>query len=107
MIKFEDFQKLDLRVARIIEAEEIEGSEKLVLLKIDIGKETRQIVAGVKNAYRPQDLAGREIVVVLNLEPRKLMGFQSQGMLLAAVDDNGKPVLLVPEKEVKPGSEVK
>ena len=101
MISFEDFQKIDLRVAKIIKAEKIEGSEKLLKLEVNLGKEVRQIIAGIAKFYKPEDLVGKEIVVVANLEPKKLMGFESQGMLLAAEKD-GEPVILVPEKEVPP-----
>ena len=102
MVSFEDFKKIELKVARILEAEEVENSEKLLKLKIDIGEE-RQLLAGIKKFYRPEELVGREIVVVANLEPKKLMGLESQGMLLAASVD-GKPVLLKPESEVLPGT---
>ncbi len=103
-IPFDDFQKLDLRIAKILEASRIEGSEKLLKLAIDIGDERRQLVAGVGKVYEPESLIGREIVIVANLEPRVMMGFESQGMLLAAHDENGNPVLLMPEKETPPGS---
>jgi len=106
MISFEDFQKIDLRVAKIIKAEKIEGSEKLLKLEVNLGKEVRQIVAGIAKFYKPEDLVGEEIVVVANLEPKKLMGIESQGMLLAA-DDNGKPIILIPEKEVPPGTKIR
>jgi methionine--tRNA ligase beta chain len=106
MISFEDFQKIDLRVAKIIKAEKIEGSEKLLNLEIDLGSEKRQIVAGISQFYEPEDLIGKEIVVVANLEPKKLMGIESQGMLLAAEKD-GKPVILIPEKEVPPGTKIR
>jgi methionine--tRNA ligase beta chain len=106
MISFEDFQKIDLRVAKIIKAEKIEGSEKLLKLEVNLGKEVRQIVAGIAKFYKPEDLVGKEIVVVANLEPKKLMGIESQGMLLAA-DDNGKPIILIPEKEVPPGTKIR
>jgi len=105
MISFEDFQKMDLRVAKIIKAEKIEGSEKLLKLKVDLGKEIRQIVAGIAKFYEPEDLVGKEIIIVANLEPKKLMGLESQGMLLAAEKD-GEPVILVPEKEVPPGTKI-
>ncbi len=105
MATYDDFIKLELRVAKIIQAEEIEGAEKLLKLRIDLGFEKRQIVAGIKKAYSPNDLIGREIVVVANLEPRVVMGLESQGMLLAA-DDSG-PVLLRPDRDVLPGSIIK
>lgn len=106
MINFEDFQKLDLRVAKIIEAEKVEGSDKLLKLQIDLGQEKRQIVAGIGQFYQPEDLVGQEIVVVVNLEPRKIFGLESQGMPLAADDKEG-PVLLGPDKEVPAGTKVR
>jgi methionyl-tRNA synthetase len=105
-ITIEDFGKLDLRVARILEASEIEGADRLLKLQIDLGGETRQLVAGIKKSYQPDALVGKHIVVVANLKPAKLRGVESQGMLLAASTDDG-PVLATFEKEVAPGSRVK
>ncbi len=105
MINFEEFQKIDLRVAKIIRAEKVEESEKLLKLEIDLGKEKRQLVAGIAMFYQPEDLIGKEIVVVANLEPKVLFGLESKGMLLAA-DDKGKPVLLKPDKEVPSGTKI-
>ena len=104
-ISFDDFKKLDLRAARILTAERIEGSDKLVRIGIDVGEGTQTLIAGIGKAYDPALLAGREIVVVLNLEPRTIMGIESNGMLLAA-DDND-PVLLAPDRDVPPGTEIK
>lgn len=104
-IKFEDFKKIDLRVGKILEADRIENSEKLLKLKVDAG-EIRQIVAGIGKDYSPQDLIGRQIAVVMNLEPKNLLGYESQGMMLAAGCD-GKPVLLKPDYEITPGSQIK
>jgi methionine--tRNA ligase beta chain len=104
-ITINDFQKLDIRVGKILSAEPIKRSEKLLLLKVDLGTEQRQIVAGIAQYYKPEELVGKEVVVLANLQPRTIMGFISQGMLLAAVEDD-KPVLLVPDKEVKVGSKV-
>lgn len=104
IINFDYFRKVDLRVASIIEAEAIDVSDKLIRLKIDLGDEERQIIAGLRLHYRPEELVGRQIVVVVNLEPRQMMGYESQGMLLAA--GNGEPVLLQPEKEVNPGARI-
>ncbi len=101
----DEFRQVDLRVAKIVAAERVPGSEKLVKLGIDLG-ETRQLVAGIGNAYAPEELVGREIIVVANLEPRTLMGLESQGMLLAAHGDDGVPFLLMPDKEVPPGSKI-
>jgi methionine--tRNA ligase beta chain len=105
MISFEDFKKLDLRIAKILKAEAIEGSEKLLKLEIDIGKEKRQIIAGIAKSYKPQELIGKEIVVLVDLEPKTLMGVESHGMLLAA-NDNEKSILLKPERDVPPGTKV-
>lgn len=105
MINFEEFQKIDLKIGKVLEAEKVENSEKLLRLKVDLGEEQRQIVAGIGKVYQPQDLINQEIVVVVNLEPKTLMGFESQGMLLAA-DNNGEPILIKPEKEVLPGTKI-
>lgn len=105
MITFKDFQKIELRIAKILQAERIEGSDKLLKLKITLGKEERQLVAGIAKQYNPEDVEGREIVVVVNLEPKEIFGEESQGMLLAA-NIKGEPVLLKPEREVPPGSKI-
>ncbi|BBB32105.1 methionyl-tRNA synthetase [Thermotomaculum hydrothermale] len=106
-ISIEDFAKVQLKVAKIIEAEKIEKSNKLVKLQIDLGDEKRQIVAGIGKKYKPEDLVGRMIVVVANLKPAKLMGVESNGMLLAASGEDGEPFLLAPEEGAKPGYRVK
>ena len=106
MITYDDFKKVELKIAKIITAEEVPGAEKLLKLQIDLGQEKRQIVAGIKKNYQPGSLIGKEIVVVINLEPRMVMGVESNGMLLAASDEGG-PVILMPEREVPPGSGVK
>ena len=103
-ISIEDFLKTDLRIARIKHAERVSGSEKLLRLEISLGKENRQILAGIGKAYNPENLINKEIVIVANLEPRKLMGLESNGMLLAAQGE--KPILLVPEKETAEGSTI-
>ncbi len=107
MITYDDFKKLDLRAAKILSAERVEGSEKLVKLQIDVGElGGRQLVAGIGKVYEPEALVGKQIVIVANLEPKKLMGLESNGMLLAASGENG-PVLLCPESEVLPGTSIK
>lgn len=106
MISFEDFKKIDLRVAKILFAEEVPETDKLLKLEIDLGDEKRQIVSGIKENYEPKDLIGKEIIVIANLEPRTLKGTESQGMLLAAHDEGGAPVLLGTWKEVQPGSKI-
>lgn len=105
-IEYADFSKVSLRVARIIEAEPVEGSEKLMKLQVTIGDEQRQILAGIKKKYSPEQLIGRQIVVVANLKPAKLMGQESQGMLLAADDADGSPILLQPDTEAPEGANV-
>jgi methionine--tRNA ligase beta chain len=106
-ISFEDFKKLDLRVGKIMAAEAVTGSEKLVKLQVNLGAEIgeRQIMAGIVKDYPPETLVGREIIVVVNLAPRKLMGMESQGMLLAA-EGEGFIALLAPDKEVPPGAAI-
>ena len=89
-ISFDEFKKIDLRVAEILEAEDIEGADKLFKLKITLGSEERTIVAGLKQNYKKEDLIGKQIIIVANLEPATLKGVESNGMLLAAVSDLGK-----------------
>ncbi len=106
MITYDDFKKLDLKIAKILEAERIENSDKLIKLIIDLGEEKRQLVAGIGKHYEPGQLINKQIVIVANLEPKNLMGIESQGMLLAASDENNV-VLLEPDKEIPPGSTIK
>lgn len=106
MITFEDFKKLEIKMGKIISAKRVENTDKLMKLEIDLGKEKRQIVAGIAEFFEPEYLIGKEVPAVVNLEPRNLKGIESQGMILAA-DVEGKPVLLFPEKEVPPGSIVR
>jgi methionyl-tRNA synthetase len=106
-IAIDDFAKVELRVARVLEAEAIEGSDKLLKLQVMIGEEKRQIVAGIRKSYQPVDLIGRQIIVVANLKPASLRGVESQGMLLAATDKEGAPILLQPENEALDGSRVR
>ena len=106
LIGIEDFMKADLRVGKIVSAERVEKSEKLVKLKVDIGTETRQVVAGIGKSYTPEDLTGKTIVIVTNLKPAKLMGVESQGMLLAANSGDALAVVTF-DREIKTGSRVK
>jgi methionyl-tRNA synthetase len=105
-IGIEDFMKVDLRVGRIVTVERVEKSEKLVKLKVDIGAELRQVVAGIGKSYTPEELVGKSIVIVANLKPAKLMGVESQGMLLAATSGDLLAVATF-DRETKPGSRVK
>jgi methionyl-tRNA synthetase len=95
-----------LKIGNVLKAERVEGSNKLIKLQVDTG-EKRQIVAGIGKSYTPEHLEGKKIVVVTNLKPAKLMGVESQGMILAATDDGGEPVILIPEKDVKEGALIK
>jgi len=103
VIGIEDFLKVDLRVAKVLSAEKVEGSEKLLKLRISLGEEERTIVAGIAKYYTPEELVGKKIVVVANLKPRKIFGIESQGMLLAASDGENFS-LIVPERDVKEGA---
>ena len=106
-IPFETFAQVDLRVARILEARDHPNADKLIVLRVDLGTEERQIVAGLKGHYEADDLVGKTIVVVTNLAPRNMRGEPSQGMLLAAVTpDQARVVLLTAEQPIDPGTKV-
>ena len=107
-ITYDDFAKLELKIATIVEAKLHPNADKLLVLQIDLGGEKRQICAGIKAYYAPEQLIGKQVVVVANLEPRPLRGEISQGMLLAATDPtSGKVVIITPSEAVAPGSGVK
>ena len=107
MINIDDFLKVEIRIGKILSAERIEGSEKLLKLSVDMGEEApRQILSGVAKAVSdPNELVGKQAPFIVNLEPRIMMGLESNGMMLCA--DDGSPVLLHPAREVSPGSTVK
>jgi len=106
MISIDDFKKVELKVAKVLSAEPIEGSDKLLKLQIDLGSEQRQILSGIAKFYKPEELVGRQIVIVANLEPRQMMGLESNGMILAAGD--GELIsLLAPDKELPPGTSIR
>ncbi len=107
LITIDDFAKVELKVAKILEAEKVEKSNKLIRMKVTLGDEDRQIVAGIALKYAPEDLVGRKIIVVANLKPAKLMGIESQGMLLAASGPEGTPFLLSVDDEAEPGFRIK
>jgi methionyl-tRNA synthetase len=106
LIGIEDVMKVDLRVGKIVSAERVAKSEKLIKLAVDIGTETRQVVAGIGKSYTPEELMGKSIVIVANLKPAKLMGIESQGMLLAGSTGDLLAVATF-DREMKPGSRVK
>lgn len=105
MITIDDFRKVELKVATVKSAEPHPNADRLLVLRVDLGGEERQICAGIRNHYAPEDLVGKQIVVVANLETAKLRGLESQGMLLAASDD-GRVIVLTPEKPVQPGAKI-
>ncbi len=105
-VTIDDFAKMDLRIGKVLSAEKIKGSKKLIKMTVDVGNERRQIVAGIAETYKPEELVGKLVVVLVNLKPAKLMGVESQGMVLAA-DVDGKAILLTPEREVSPGTKIK
>lgn len=107
LIEFADFEKVDLRVVKIIEAEEIKEADKLLRLKVDLGGETRQIIAGIKSAYKASDLIGRHTIIVANLKPRQMKFGLSEGMVLAAGPGGKDLFILSPDQGAKPGDKVK
>jgi methionyl-tRNA synthetase len=106
-IDIDDFLKVDLRTATIISSEKVKKSKKLLKLEIDLGIEKRTLVAGIAEKYEPESLVGMNVIVVANLKPAKLMGVESQGMILAASEPNGLPILLMPSEDLPPGCGVK
>lgn len=106
-ITIDEFAKVKLKIGRVLEAEPLEGSDRLMKLQVVIGEERRQIVAGIRKNYTPVELIGRQIVVCVNLKPAKLRGVESQGMLLAATDTDGGAILLQPDREAPEGTGVK
>jgi methionyl-tRNA synthetase len=106
MATIEDFKKIELKVAEIKEVSEHPNADRLFVIKVDVGDKTKQVVAGIRSSYKKEDLVGKQVVLVDNLEPALLRGVESQGMLLAASDENGIAIVS-PEKKIKLGSTVK
>lgn len=106
-IAFDDFIKVQMRIGKVLEASNHPNADKLIVLKVDLGTEQRQLCAGLRGHYEPADLLGRNIVVVTNLAPRKMRGVESDGMLLAASSpDRTRVILLTPEADIAPGAVV-
>jgi methionyl-tRNA synthetase len=106
-IEFDDFGKLDIRVGTVLECAKVPKADKLLQFKIDDGLQKRTIISGIAAYYKPEDLTGKQVCFIANLAPRKLRGIISEGMILSAEDADGKLAVIMPEKTVKPGSEVK
>ncbi len=104
-ISIEEFHKLDIRVGRVVECEKVEKSRKLLKIIVDLGEEKKQIISSISNYYTPEEMMGKQLIILNNLEPAKFMGLESQGMLLAVEDDNGVS-LLKPDREMAPGTRV-
>lgn len=104
-ISIEEFHKLDIRVGRVVECEKVEKSRNLLKIIVDLGEEKKQIISSISNYYTPEEMMGKQLIILNNLEPAKFMGLESQGMLLAVEDDNGVS-LLKPDREMVPGTRV-
>lgn len=106
MVSFEDFKKLSIKIARIKEVKDHPNADKLYVVKVDIGGEEKELVAGIKKAYKPKELTGKLVVVVANMEPATIRGVESKGMILAAQDGETMAVIC-PDKDISPGTTVK
>lgn len=105
-IQFDDFSKIDLRVGTIITAEKVEKADKLLKLEVDLGNEKRTVVSGIAEHFKPEEITGRQVVLVANLAPRKMRGIESQGMILMAEDKAGKLHFVNPDGMIDAGSNV-
>ena len=106
IVKFDEFKKMDLRVAKILEVEDVPGADRIYLITVDIGDEKRKIVAGIKPWYKKEELIGKNIVMIVNLEPKTIRGIESKGMLLATLFDNKLSILTTDKEEVPAGSKI-
>lgn len=106
MVTYDDFKKLDFKTAKIVDVKDHSSADRLYVVEIDLGSEKRQVVAGIKNHYSPDELIGKNVVVVTNLEPATIRGVESKAMLLAASDDNTMAVLTL-DRDMPPGSSIK
>lgn len=108
MITIDDFAKVEIKIGTILSVEEIEGSDKLLKLQVDFGEESpRQVLSGIKTWFKPEDLTNQQAAFVTNLEPRQMMGLQSQAMILASHIGEEPPVLLGPQTETTPGAKIR
>lgn len=108
MITYDDFSKIEIKIGKVINAEKVPETDKLLKLEVDFGEgENRTIVSGIAHAISPEDIIGKEVPFVTNLEPRTIRGIESNGMIMVAIDEMDNPVLLNPTKEIPPGSVVR
>ncbi len=103
LIGIEDFLKLDIRLAKVLSAERVEGSEKLLKLRVSLGEEERTLMAGIAKHYSPEELIGKKVLILANLKPRKIFGVESQGMVLA-LSDGENLSLILPDRDIKEGA---
>lgn len=106
-ITIEDFQKVDLRIGKILKAEKIENADKLLKILVDLGNEKRTLVAGIAKSYSPEELINKNIVVLTNLKSKTIRGIESKGMVLAAIDKNENPILLTTDRDVEAGAKIR
>jgi methionyl-tRNA synthetase len=105
-VSFDDFSKMDIRIGKILKAERVEKSKKLLKFQVDTGIDTRTVLSGIAEHFTPEEMLGKQVTLLVNLAPRKIMGFESQGMILTAADKDGKLRLLQPSESVAPGSKI-
>jgi methionyl-tRNA synthetase len=105
-IQFDDFTKIDLRTATILEAEKVEKADKLLKLKVDTGVDVRTVVSGIAESFSPEEIIGKQVMILLNLAPRKIRGIESQGMLLLTTKPDGKLSFVTPDETVENGIEI-
>ncbi len=103
LVGIEDFLKIDIRLAKVLSAERVEGSEKLLRLRVSLGEEERTLMAGIAKHYSPEELVGKKVLILANLKPRKIFGVESQGMVLA-LSDGENLSLIVPDRDIKEGA---
>ncbi|MBE5906276.1 MAG: methionine--tRNA ligase [Lachnospiraceae bacterium] len=106
IVTYDDFDKLQFRIGKVLSCEEVPKSKKLLLFQVQIGNETRQILSGIKKYYKPEEMVGKNVMVLTNLAPRMIAGLESQGMILSAEDDEDNVFVMTPDKDIKPGAEV-
>lgn len=105
-VSFDDFSKMDIRIGKILKAEAIEKSKKLLKLQVDTGIDVRTVMSGIAEQFSPEEIIGKQVTLLVNLAPRKIMGVESQGMILMASDKDGKLRMLQPSEAVTPGSKI-